>query len=188
MKILAFGTSNNAHSINRTLAAYAASLVEGATVEVLNIHDYEMPIFSDAREDDLGQPPQAKAFLAKISEADALVIAFAEHNGSYSAAWKNLFDWTSRITRHVFQHKPAVFLATSPGPGGAVRVLASAVKSASHFGADVITSMSVPSFHENFNAARGKLSNAVYAQNLQQAMDRLSHVHAQTAVKPVEVA
>jgi len=188
MKILAFGTSNNEVSINRTLAVYAASLVQDATLEAINIHDYEMPIFSDARENELGQPPQARAFFAKITEADAIVIALAEHNGSYSAAWKNLFDWTSRINRHVFQQKPAVFLATSPGPGGAANVLASAVNSASHFGANVLASMSLPSFHENFDLEVGQLSSPVHALKLQQAMDRLGEVHARSSQTSRKVA
>jgi chromate reductase, NAD(P)H dehydrogenase (quinone) len=40
MKILAIGTSNSRDSINRELAAYAASLVEKAQIEVLDINDY----------------------------------------------------------------------------------------------------------------------------------------------------
>ena len=159
MKILAFGTSNNRRSINRTLATYAAQLVEGATVEVLDIADYEMPIFSDEREQALGQPPQAKAFFQKITDAEALVISFTEHNGSYTAAWKNLFDWTSRIDTKVFQGKPALFLATSPGPGGAANVLAAAVNSAPYFDANVISSLSVHSFHENFDEEAGHISH-----------------------------
>ncbi len=46
MKVLAFGASNSRESINSTLAAYAAGLVNDATVELLDIHDYEMPIYS----------------------------------------------------------------------------------------------------------------------------------------------
>ena len=176
MKILAFGTSNNEVSINRTLAVYAASLVQDATLEAINIHDYEMPIFSDARENELGQPPQARAFFAKITEADAIVIAFAEHNGSYSAAWKNLFDWTSRITRNVFQGKPSVFLATSPGSGGAANVLASAEGSASHFGADLRASVSIPAFHENFDTANNRMSNDEMHRTLARAMYQLTAV------------
>ena len=44
MKVVAFGASNNKQSINRTLAAYAAGLIEHADVEVLDINDFEMPI------------------------------------------------------------------------------------------------------------------------------------------------
>ena len=57
----------------------------------------------------------AKAFLAKIEEADFLVVSLAENNGNYSAAFKNVFDWCSRITVKVFQEKPMLLMATSPG-------------------------------------------------------------------------
>ena len=188
MKILAFGTSNNPQSINRSLAGYTAGLLAGSQaeveVEMLDIHDYEMPLFSDAREQALGQPPQALAFRQKISAADALVVSFAEHNGSYTAAYKNLFDWTSRINRAIFQDKPVVYLATSPGPGGAANVLAAAVGSASHFGAKVIASVSVPRFHDNYDAELGAITDAKLQAALAQAMQQLGDAvsESQTAI------
>jgi len=173
MNILAIGTSNSAHSINRALAAYAAKMLDAGNVEVLNIHDYEMPLFSVEREQELGSPPKAQAFYRKIADADVMVIAFAEHNGSYSAAWKNLFDWTSRIDTKVFQNKPSVFLSTSPGPGGAANVLAAAVKSATHFGADLVASYSIPSFHKNFDSEKLELLNVEVKLELEMAMEKL---------------
>jgi len=167
MKILAFGASNARQSINRTLAVYAANRVGDATVEVLDIHDYEMPIFSMEREQELGQPPQAKLFLQKITEADAIVVSFAEHNGSYTAAYKNLFDWASRIDPKVYQNKPMLILATSPGKGGAATVFAAAKSSLPHFAADVRASVSVPSFYENFDVDSGEFSNSDMARKLE---------------------
>jgi chromate reductase len=185
MKILAFGTSNNRQSINRSLAGYAAGLVANADVEMLDIHDYEMPIFSDEREQALGQPSQARAFRQKIAEADALVVSFAEHNGSYTAAYKNLFDWASRIDGQVFQNKPVVYLSTSPGPGGAANVLAAAVNSAKYFGADVIASMSVPRFHDNFDSEAGIVTNTTLREELGKTMLLLGEAaHKQTASEP----
>ena len=174
MRILAIGTSNSRDSINRELAAYAAGLVSKAEIEVLDINDYELPIYSIEREQLLGQPLQARRLFRKIGEADALVLSFVEHNGSYTAAWKNLFDWLSRIDNAVFQHKPAVYLSTSPGPGGAASVLAAAVNSAPFFAAEVVASMSVPSFHENFDRETKELRNPEFRQELKQAMARLS--------------
>lgn len=173
MKILAIGASNNRNSINRTLAEYAARLVGGAEVEVLDIHDYEMPLFSDEREQHFGQPLQARNFYQKIGKADALVISFAEHNGSYTAAYKNLFDWTSRIDGKVFQGKPVVYLATSPGPGGARSVLAAAEQSAPFFGAELIASLSVPGFHAVFDREQGKMHDEVAAKRLGLVMAKL---------------
>ena len=118
MKVLAFAASSSSNSINKKLVTYAASLLSNAEVEILDINDYEMPLYSEDKEKELGQPEAAKRFFNKIGAADALLISFAEHNGSYTAAYKNLYDWTSRIDPKVYQGKPMVMLATSPGPGG----------------------------------------------------------------------
>lgn len=174
MKILAFGATNHSASINQQLAKYAASLVPNAEVETLDLNDFEMPIYSQDREAELGQPEQAQAFFRKIGEADALIISFAEHNGSYTAAYKNLFDWTSRIDMKVFQSKPVVFLSTSPGPGGAGSVLASAVNSAPFFAAEVKGSLSVPSFFDNFDMEAGVIKDAAIDEQLKAAVAKLA--------------
>ncbi|XQW84782.1 NADPH-dependent FMN reductase [Thalassotalea piscium] len=169
MKVLAFSASNNSQSINKQLATYAASLVVDAEVEIIDINDYELPIFSQDREAELGQPALAKSFFEKIGEADAVIISFAEHNGTYTAAYKNLFDWLSRINTKVFQDKAVVYLSTSPGPGGAQSVLTSAVNSAQYFGANVKGHLSVPSFNDNFDVTTQKLSN----QDLDKALRQI---------------
>lgn len=157
MKILAFAASSSQNSINKKLVTYAASLMENVSVEFLDINDYEMPLFSVDRELELGQPEQAQMFFKKIGEADALLISFAEHNGSYTAAYKNLYDWTSRINAKVYQGKPIVMLAASPGPGGAQNVLATAKKSAPFFGGNVVGDMSVARFNDHFDMASGHI-------------------------------
>ena len=55
-KILAFGASSSATSINKQLATYAAHQFANATVEVLDLNDYEMPIFSINKETKTGIP------------------------------------------------------------------------------------------------------------------------------------
>jgi chromate reductase len=170
MKVLAFGASNSRDSINSTLAAYAAGLVNEATVELLDIHDYEMPIYSIEREKEMGQPALALEFFEKIGNSDAIVVSYAEHNGSYTAAFKNLFDWMSRIDSKVYQNKPMLILATSPGPGGAATVLAAAATSAPHFSADLKASISVPSFYENFDVSANELTNSEIKQALHSAV------------------
>lgn len=173
MKLLAFAASNSTKSINKKLASYAAGLVEGAQVELLDLNDFELPLYSPDREAQLGHPDLAKAFLQKIADSDAILISFAEHNGSYSAAYKNLFDWCSRINPKVYQNKPAVFLATSPGPGGAASVLAAAKASAPYFTANVKASLSVPRFNENFDAETGTIRNAELQKQLLDAVSLL---------------
>ena len=174
MKLLAFAASSSSKSINKQLVTYAASLVEGADVEILDINDYEMPLFSQDKEAELGQPVQAQQFFAKIAEADAIIISFAEHNGAYTAAYKNLFDWTSRIDQEVFQHTPLILLATSPGSGGAKSVLTAATGSASYFAGDVKASLSIPSFFDNFDIKAGVLCNEELKQALIEAVSALA--------------
>lgn len=173
MNIIAFAATNSTRSINKQLAAYAAQKIDGATVEVLDLNDFELPLFSEDKEAELGQPALAQAFLDKISASDGLVISFAEHNGSYTAAYKNLFDWSSRIKRDVYAHKPTVYLAASPGPGGAASVLDAATKSAAFFAADVKASLSIPSFYDNFDVERQKLTNVDLDAALTSALETL---------------
>lgn len=177
MKVLAFAASNSRQSINKQLVTHAAQLLQqnaAAEFEVIDLNDFEMPIYSSDRENESGIPEPAQAFRNKIAEADAIIISFAEHNGSYTAAYKNLFDWTSRIDQKVYQDKKAVLLATSPGPGGAQNVLGSAVGSAPYFALEVKGSLSVPSFYDNFNAEQGELTNAELAEALKEALAQLA--------------
>ena len=159
MKILAFAATSSTRSINHQLARYAANQLQDAETEILDINDYELPLFSEDREIELGQPKLAKEFLGKIANSDAIIISFAEHNGSYTVAYKNIFDWASRINPKVFQNKPMIMLATSPGPGGAASVLAMAVASAPYFDGEVKASLSVPSFYDNFDVEQGSMKN-----------------------------
>ena len=178
MKILALAASNSRQSINKQLVSYASELltskiIMNADVEIIDINDFEMPLFSVDRESETGIPQQAKAFYDKIGNADAVIISYAEHNASYTAAFKNLFDWTSRIDAKVYQGKAMVMLATSPGPGGARNVLAAAKGSAPYFGAEVKADLSIASFYDNFDMETGQLRNAEIQQQLEGALTTL---------------
>lgn len=178
MKILAFAGSNSRQSINKALVSYAAATyknqrADDVEVEVLDLNDYELPLYSADREQSNGIPTLAQQFFDKIGAADKLIVSYAEHNGTYSAAWKNLFDWMSRIDMQVFQNKPMVILATSPGKAGASNVLKTAEQSAPYFAGDIKGSLSVPEFYENFDSAKGALSNAELKQALYATLENL---------------
>lgn len=177
MKIIAFGASSSSKSINKQLATYAANLAAevqaNVDIEILDLNDFELPLFSQDKEMELGQPEAAKAFFNKLGESDAIIISFAEHNGNYSAAYKNLFDWASRIDKKVYQNKAMLLLATSPGPGGAGSVLAVATGSAPYFDGKVKASLSVPNFFDNFNVENTKCTNDELHQQLLNAVKLL---------------
>ena len=153
-KIIAFGASSSKNSINKQLATYVANLFENTTVEILDLNDYEMPIFSIDKEKN-GVPQLAHDFYNKLGTADLIIISLAEHNGVYSTAFKNIFDWTSRVNMKVFQDKSMLLLATSPGPRGGSTVLDIAKNRFPFQGGIVKGSFSLPSFGDNFDSEKG---------------------------------
>ena len=173
MNILAFAASNSHKSINKDLIKYAATLLGKHEVDIIDINDFEMPIYSIDLEESHGIPEAVSRFLNKIAAADALLISYAEHNGNYTVAYKNLFDWASRADREVYQGKSIVMLSTSPGPSGAKTVLALANESAHFFNGHVRASLSIPSFYENFDQEKGALSNTALVSELKAALSAL---------------
>jgi NAD(P)H-dependent FMN reductase len=163
-KIIAFGASSSKNSINKQLATYAANQFKNASVEVLDLNDYEMPIFSVDKEKENGIHTLATDFYTKIGSADLVVISFAEHNGNFSAAFKNVLDWTSRINAKTFQEKEMLLLATSPGARGGSSVLDIATKRFPFQGGIVKGSFSLPSFNDNFNEELGIINEELKNQ------------------------
>lgn len=168
MKIIAFGGSPSKNSINKKLATYAASLFENSEVEVLDLNDFQMPIFSVDVEEEIGKHTLAQAFLDKIATADILVVSMAENNGNYSAAFKNIFDWCTRINGKVFQGKPMLLMATSPGGRGGVTVLEIAKNAFPRYGAEIKATFSLPRFDDNFDVEAGEISNFELNQQLKE--------------------
>ena len=154
-KIIAFGGSSSKNSINTQLALYAASLFPNAEVEALDLNAYDMPVYSVDREQEEGIHPLAHAFYEKLGTADLIVLSLAEHNGAYTAAFKNILDWASRINNKTFQQKPMLLLATSPGARGGATVLEIATNRFPFQGADLRGTFSLPSFFENFDQESG---------------------------------
>ena len=141
MKVLAFAASNSTTSINRALVGYAAqrlkALHPAADVKFVDINDYEMPIYSPDRQNADGIHPLAQSLFDEIGAADALIVSFAEYNGFVTAAWKNIYDWMSRIDQKVWQDKPFVLLAASPGRRAGANVLQTQELTAPFFGMDI---------------------------------------------------
>ena len=156
-KIIAFGGSISSNSINKQFATFTAHKIDNVEVEVLDLNDYEMPFFSADFEKTNGIPQQASNFIEKISQADGLVISLAEYNGSFSAAYKNIYDWVSRIESNVFQNKPIFLLSTSPGRRGGKSVLNHAASLYSYSNKAELITFSLPSFYKNFNNEDGIL-------------------------------
>lgn len=177
MKLLAFAASNSRNSINRALVHVALGRLTGrmnpdAEVTVLDIHDFEMPIYSIDRELAGGIPREAREFFREIGESDAVLVSFAEHNGFVTAAWKNIFDWMSRIDTKVWQGKPLLFLAATPGGRNGAGVLGSQTSTAMYFGGSVVASLGIGRWPEAYDPASRTLQRAGDIQALDNALDQ----------------
>lgn len=130
IKILAFAGSGRKDSVNKKVVAVAAKGAEeaGATVTIINIEDFNMPMFDEDLEADQGMPAGAQAFKELLISHDGFLIASPEYNSSYSSLFKNAIDWASRKTGDetpmaAYKGKVAGIMAASPGALGGMRVL-----------------------------------------------------------------
>tara|TARA_B100000795_G_scaffold253285_1_gene223372 strand:+ start:1650 stop:2177 length:528 start_codon:yes stop_codon:yes gene_type:complete len=154
-KIIAFSGSNSSKSINQSLVEHAASLIENHKVEVLDLRDYESPMFSLDLEAVEGQPGILKKLESTISESTTLLIAVPEYNGFMPSFFKNTIDWLSRINREFLKDKKIILLSTSLGKYGGKQSLEHTASIIPRFGGEVIGSYSLGSFYENVNLENG---------------------------------
>jgi len=169
-KILAFGASSSKKSINRKFALYAASKLEDVEVVSIDLNDYEMKLYSVDKEVD-GIPEPAVKFKKILAEADGVIISFAEHNGTYTSVFKNLFDWASRVEKSMWLNKPMLLLATSPGSRGGEKGLEIAVERFQYMDGNVIAHFSLPHFHANFSEESG-VTEEELAKSFSEALNR----------------
>jgi len=154
-KILAFGASSSNNSINKKLASFVANKIAPQEAILIDLNDYEMPIYSDDRKKIDGIPEKAYEFKNLIKASDGIVISLAEHNGSYTAAFKNIYDWISVIEKLVWNNKPLLLLSTSPGARGGKTVLEAALSRFSRESNWDIPSFTLPFFDQKFSVEFG---------------------------------
>lgn len=174
MKILALSTSNSLQSINQAFATWAAKQLAASNIQIRNMNDYEMPIYSPQREQECPKPDAVRGFLSDVEDADIIIIGYAEHNGNFTAAWKNVSDWVSRSERRFFLNKPVLALATSPGKGGAASVLALGKAQVAHSGGDLVEAISLPSYQEHYNENEHQVTHQPTLERMRQVTQSLN--------------
>ena len=155
--IVTIGGSSSKNSINKILAEYTGSLVANVELQKVDLNNFPMPLYSIDEETENGFSKGVTELNAIIEKADGFVISLAEHNGAYTTAFKNAFDWLSRIESKVWRNKPMLLMATSPGERGGQTVLDIALGRFPYMGAVIIGAVSFPSFYENFK--NGEIAN-----------------------------
>jgi chromate reductase, NAD(P)H dehydrogenase (quinone) len=174
-KIIAIGGSNSRSSINKRFAIYAANRIEHAVVDVIDLNDFEFPIYSIDREKLEGFPVGVDHLIAKIADSDGIALSLAEHNGTYTVAFKNVMDWMSRRKLDFFAHKPMLLLSTSPGGFGGGNVMDAALKRLPKFEANIVANFSLPKYGENFDPNKGIVSPELKSE-FDQALEKMNEV------------
>jgi len=153
-----FAGSARKESTNKQLAALAARTAEdaGAEVTLIDLADFDMPIYNGDIEADTGLPENAKRLKQLFVENDGFFIASPEYNSSISALLKNALDWISRPHTEnepnlwAFQGKIAAIGAVSPGAFGGLRGLVTLRMMLGNIGVTVVPNQVVVS--DGFNA------------------------------------
>jgi len=164
MKVVGFAGSNSKTSINKQFVKFTLEQIEDHETELLDLNDFEIPMFSVDREDFDGYPDKVKDFVDIIQSADGLVVSLAEHNGAYTAVFKNLMDWCSRYELKFFKAVPMLLLSTSPGGCGGGNSMKLAMDRFPKFDANIIANFSLPKFDDNFDNNKGILDQELQSK------------------------
>ncbi len=166
-KILAYAGSSRAGSFNRKLIRIAADAARaaGGDVTLVELSDYEMPLYNGDLESSAGLPEKAKAMKALFLSHDGLLFSCPEYNSSITPLWKNTIDWVSRPAPgeknlECFEGKVAGLVAASPGALGGLRGLVHVRSILGNIGVFVIPKqVAVMKAHEAFDE-NGALKDA----------------------------
>ena len=143
LKVLVFGASLRADSLNRQLAALAAQFAQqnGATIDHASMRDFDVPSYDGDLEKEQGIPKGAEELRRRLLDNDAFIVSSPEYNGSMPGAFKNLIDWTSRYRPQPFDGKHGLLLSASPSMGGGNRGLWALRMPFEHLGARIYPDM-----------------------------------------------
>jgi NAD(P)H-dependent FMN reductase len=129
-RILAFAGSARRESFNKQLIKIAAAGAEaaGASVTLVDLAVFELPLFNQDLEAEKGLPEKAVALKKLFVEHDGLLMSCPEYNSSITPLWKNTIDWVSRqapgeTPLAAFKGKVATIMSASPGKLGGLRGL-----------------------------------------------------------------
>lgn len=154
-KTLLISTSLSSKSINYELLKMIDKLLpEEEERELVTIRDYELPVYNSDIEKEPGIAENAEKFMQLIEGSDRLIFGVAEHNGSVTAAFKNMLDWLSRIKEsyRFLAGKEILLVGTSPSPYGALNAINHAKFLMECLGGNVKGQIPFPSFYTTFSA------------------------------------
>ena len=184
MKLIALAGSRRQDSMNVKLVKACVSMInsEQLEAEFVDLANYEMPLYDGDLEAEKGLPSSAIELKEKVTNAQALLIASPEYNGSLSPLLKNTIDWISRpvdgkgSAKDVFGNKVVGIIAASPGALGGMRGLFHLRDILSGVGCNVIgQQVAVGSFFKVYNNETQSLEEPIKGR-VQSMLDALVDV------------
>jgi chromate reductase, NAD(P)H dehydrogenase (quinone) len=187
-RIVGLAGSLRTGSFNRQLLAAAADeLAASVTLEVWDGLEGVPPFNEDLES---GPAPVAVAELRRvIKDADGVLIATPEYNGSIPGQLKNALDWASRPRgAAVLEGKSVATLSASPSRRGGQRAQADLRKVLGVIGAEMRgEEIAVPHIHEQFDE-HGRLVDRELRGHLRSTMAALAGpAAAATAPEPLPI-
>ncbi len=125
---------------------------QGCQVELINLVDLDLPLYSTKEEEKNGVPEIAKYLAERILDLKAFIVVAPEYNGVMPPVLNNAMAWTSRATdnwRDAFNEK-VVAVATHSGGGGAKGLQAMRMMF-QHLGANIIARELLTTYEKNLN-------------------------------------
>ena len=103
---------SSAENVN---VCFMGAEIEAATKNLLlsTEHEARLQFYNFDIETEEGVPSEAINFSNDLESADAYIISLAEHNGSYTTAFKNAYDWASRVNKKVWGDKPLLLFSST---------------------------------------------------------------------------
>ena len=147
--ILVASSGNN---MKLALKLQELAIEQGSKVELINLVDLNLPLYSTKEEEKNGIPTQVKELASKILDLKAFIIIAPEYNGVMPPVLNNAMAWTSRSTkdwRDAFNEK-TVGLATHSG-GGGTKGLQAMRMMFQHLGANVIAREILTTYEKPLN-------------------------------------
>lgn len=160
--------STRAASMNRKLVSAMAHVFESAKAQthIIDLGDYDMPLYNGDYEEANGVPEAAKRLIADLSACDGVFISTPEYNGCMPALLKNSIDWTTRVELSQFSGPVYGIGSATPGPLSGIMALRQLHFVLTRLGAHVVpTQLGVGLYGAAFNegghlASAGTLSRA----------------------------
>lgn len=186
--VLAFSGSIRTESYNTRFLRHVAGRVRdaGAEVTVLDLADYELPMYNGDLEANEGLPENAVKLKELFKTHDALLIACPEYNSSITPLLKNTIDWVSRPMKgekplEPFTGRVCALISASPGALGGLRGLVHVRAILGNIGSIVLpTQVAVGSCNNSLDES-GAPANDPQKKLLDQLVQELVHVAGKLA-------